>query len=467
MQLDSVLPTSAVKNKTRPQVIWICLLAALAGLLFGLDIGVISGALPLIAKEYHLLDSQQEWIVSSMMVGAAVATLCSGFLAYRLGRKYSLLIAAASFCLGAIICTCAVSPEMLIVGRLILGVGLGVASYATPLYLSEITPKNIRGAMISAYQLMTALGILLVFLTNTAFSYSGNWRGMLLVVAIPSLVFLFGALFLPRSPRWLMMHGREEAARAVLLRLRNSSEEVENELREIKEQLNVKQQGWHLFKENKNFRRSVGLGIVLQIMQQFSGVNVMMYYAPRIFHEIGFTTTAEQMWGTVIVGFVMTIATFIAVGFVDRWGRKPMLYIGFITMGIAMSVVGTLLGGDALTAVEKGITVAMLLLFIVGFSMSAGPLIWLLCSEIQPLKGREFGITCSTFTCHIAGMIVSATFLSLLNTLGSAHTFYLYALLNIVALVIIYLFVPETKNISLEQIEQNLMAGKKLRSIGR
>ncbi|HGY1212960.1 sugar porter family MFS transporter [Citrobacter braakii] len=467
MTLDSALPTAAKKHKTRPQVIWICLLAALAGLLFGLDIGVISGALPLIAKEYQLLDSQQEWVVSSMMVGAAVATLCSGFLAYRLGRKYALLIAAASFCLGAIICTCAVGPGMLIVGRLILGVGLGVASYATPLYLSEITPKNIRGAMISAYQLMIALGILLVFLTNTAFSYSGNWRGMLLVVAIPSLVFLFGALFLPRSPRWLMMHGREEEARIVLIRLRNSREEVENELSEIKEQLNVKQQGWNLFKENRNFRRSVSLGIILQIMQQFSGVNVMMYYAPRIFHEIGFTSTAEQMWGTVIVGFVMTLATFIAVGFVDRWGRKPMLYAGFITMGFAMSIVGTLLGGDALSALEKGITVTMLLLFIVGFSMSAGPLIWLLCSEIQPLKGREFGITCSTFTCHIAGMIVSATFLSLLNSLGSAHTFYLYALLNIVALVIIYLFVPETKNISLERIEQNLMAGKKLRNIGQ
>ncbi|MBV8045038.1 sugar porter family MFS transporter [Pluralibacter sp.] len=467
MHLEDALPTAVPQVKTRPQVIWICLLAALAGLLFGLDIGVISGALPLIAKEYHLLDNQQEWIVSSMMVGAAVATLCSGFLAYRFGRKYALLIAAAAFCMGAIICTCAVNPDMLIAGRLILGVGLGVASYATPLYLSEITPKNIRGAMISAYQLMIALGILLVFLTNTAFSYSGNWRGMLLVVAIPSLIFLFGALFLPRSPRWLVMHGREDAAREVLLRLRNTQEEVENELREIKEQLRVKQQGWHLFKENRNFRRSVGLGIVLQIMQQFSGVNVMMYYAPRIFREIGFSSTAEQMWGTVIVGFVMTIATFIAVGLVDRWGRKPMLYIGFITMGIAMSVVGTLLGGEALTALEKGVTVTMLLLFIVGFSMSAGPLIWLLCSEIQPLKGREFGITCSTFTCHIAGMIVSATFLSLLNTLGSAHTFYLYALLNLFAIAIIYLFVPETKNISLEHIEQNLMSGKKLRHIGR
>lgn len=467
MQIENASPAWSPRMRTKPQVIWICLLAALAGLLFGLDIGVISGALPLIAKEYHLLDNQQEWIVSSMMVGAAVATLCSGFLAYRLGRKYALLIAAASFCLGAIICTCATGPDMLIAGRLILGVGLGVASYATPLYLSEITPKNIRGAMISAYQLMIALGILVVFLTNTLFSYSGNWRGMLLVVAIPSLIFLFGALFLPRSPRWLLMHGREDGAREVLLRLRNSPQEAEEELKEIKEQLQVKQQGWNLFKNNIHFRRSVTLGIVLQIMQQFSGVNVMMYYAPRIFREIGFTSTEEQMWGTVIVGFVMTLATFIAVGFVDRWGRKPMLYIGFITMGIAMCIVGTLLGGEALTLLEKGITVTMLLLFIVGFSMSAGPLIWLLCSEIQPLKGREFGITCSTFTCHIAGMIVSATFLSLLNSLGSAHTFYLYALLNLTALVIIYFFVPETKNISLEQIERNLMAGKKLRDIGR
>ena len=144
-----------------------------------------------------------------------------------------------------------------------------------------------------------------------------------------------------------------------------------------------------------------------------------------------------------------------------------MLYIGFIIMGLAMTAVGTLLDGEALSVLGRGITVTMLLLFIIGFSMSAGPLIWLLCSEIQPLKGREFGITCSTFTCHIAGMLVSASFLSLLNSLGSSNTFYLYASLNAVALLVIYLFVPETKNISLEQIEKNLMSGKKLRDIGQ
>lgn len=468
MSMEHVFPSDTLLiKKTKPQVIWICLLAALAGLLFGLDIGVISGALPLIARQYGLIDSQQEWVVSSMMIGAAAATLCSGFLAYRLGRKYALLIAAGAFCVGALICAGAVNPDMLILGRIILGIGLGVASYATPLYLSEITPKHIRGAMISTYQLMIALGILIVFLTNTAFSYSGNWRGMLLVVAIPSLIFLFGAFFLPRSPRWLMMHGRTEEARNVLIKLRSNMAEVDEEINEIKEQLQVKQQGWQLFKENGNFRRTVSLGIFLQIMQQFSGVNVMMYYAPRIFHEIGFTSTTDQMWGTVIVGFAMTVATFIAVGFVDKWGRKPMLYIGFIIMGLAMTAVGTLLDGEALSVLGRGITVTMLLLFIIGFSMSAGPLIWLLCSEIQPLKGREFGITCSTFTCHIAGMLVSASFLSLLNSLGSSNTFYLYASLNAVALLVIYLFVPETKNISLEQIEKNLMSGKKLRDIGQ
>lgn len=452
---------------TRPGVVWICLLAALAGLLFGLDIGVISGALPLMARQFGLIDQQQEWVVSTMMVGAAVATLCSGPLVYRLGRKYGLLIAAGCFCAGALLCAGAWGLFPLIAGRLMLGLGLGVASYATPLYLSEITPKHIRGAMISAYQLMIALGILIVFLTNTAFSYSGNWRGMLLVVAIPSLIFLFGVIFLPRSPRWLMMHGREEEACTVLERLRNTQEEVHQEMAEIREQLQVKQQGWHLFRDNRHFRRVVGLGILLQIMQQFSGVNVMMYYAPRIFREIGFVSSEGQMWGTVIVGAVMVAATFIAVFFVDRWGRKPMLYCGFAIMGGAMAAVGILLSAGISGLTDQVLVVVMLLLFISGFSMSAGPLIWLLCSEIQPLKGREFGITCSTFTCHIAGMIVSATFLTLLNTIGSSATFWLYSGLNLCAILIVFFLVPETRDISLEKIESNLMAGKPLRDIGR
>lgn len=455
------------KQKIKPMVVFICILATLAGLLFGLDIGVISGALPLMTKLFHLSTVQQEWVVSTMMVGAALATLASGPTSRIVGRKRCLLVAALLFCFGSSLVAAAWNYNSIIVGRFVMGLGLGVTTYVAPLYLSEITPKQIRGAIVSAYQMMIALGILIVFLSNTAFSYSGNWRGMLLVVAIPALVFLIGVLFLPFSPRWLVMRGRIDEARAALRRVRSNIEEIEDEIQDIIKQLALKHDGFGLFKTNKNFRRTFFLGIILQILQQFSGINVMMYYSPHIFKEIGFASTSGQMWGTVIVGAVMTITTFIAVAFVDKWGRRPMLFAGFAIMGIALAIVGTVLSLSHLTVIYQVIAVLMLLIFIGGFSISAGPLIWLLCSEIQPLKGREFGITASTVTCHISGMIVSATFLSLLNFCGGAHTFYLYAVLNLVALAIIFQFVPETKGISLEAIEHNLMEGRALRHIGR
>jgi len=201
-------------------------------------------------------------------------------------------------------------------------------------------------------------------------------------------------------------------------------------------------------------------------MQQFTGMNVVMYYAPRIFQDMGYATTA-QMWFTAIVGLTNVLATFIAIGLVDRWGRKPILYTGFAVMALGMGLVGTMMHLGIATHGEQLFTVAMLLLFIVGFAMSAGPLIWTLCSEVQPLKGRDFGIGCSTFTNWVANMIVGATFLTLLNSVGNAATFWLYAGLNVVFLVITFFLIPETKNVTLEQIERNLMAGKPLREIGQ
>ena len=172
------------------------------------------------------------------------------------------------------------------------------------------------------------------------------------------------------------------------------------------------------------------------------------------------------MWGTVIVGLVNVLATFIAIGLVDRWGRKPTLILGFIVMAVGMGALGTMMNIGMNSAAEQYFAIVMLLMFIVGFAMSAGPLIWVLCSEIQPLKGRDFGITCSTATNWIANMIVGATFLSMLNSLGSAHTFWVYAGLNVLFVFITLALIPETKNISLEHIERNLMAGKPLRNIG-
>jgi MFS transporter, SP family, galactose:H+ symporter len=455
-----------IKAHPRAATIFTCVLAALAGLMFGLDIGVISGATQFIQAEFRIDDRTIEWIVSAMMLGAAIGALGAGWMSSALGRKRSLILAATLFVAGSLLSGWAWSPATLIGARFVLGLAIGVATFTAPLYLAEVAPVRIRGAMISTYQLMITIGILVAFLSDTAFSYSGNWRWMLGVIAIPGALFLLGVLLLPDSPRWLMMRGRKAEAVVVLTRLRGDAAAVVSEVADIEEQLKTPQRGWHLFLQNSNFRRSVGLGVLLQVMQQFTGMNVVMYYAPRIFEGMGYNTES-QMWFTAVVGLVNVLATFIAIGLVDRLGRKPILYIGFTVMALGLGVVGTMMHLGIRTHVEQMFTVAMLLTFIVGFAMSAGPLIWTLCSEVQPLKGRDFGIGCSTFTNWIANMIVGVTFLSLLNGIGNAATFWLYAGLNLVFLVITFLLIPETKGVTLEQIERNLMAGKPLREIGQ
>lgn len=463
------MPDNTHKRRTsnKMMTLFVCFLAALAGLLFGLDIGVIAGALPFIAKEFNVSAHQQEWIVSSMMFGAAIGAIGSGWMSSQLGRKKSLMAGAVLFVAGSLFSALATSPDMLIVARVLLGLAVGVASYTAPLYLSEIAPEKIRGSMISLYQLMITIGILGAYLSDTALSYTGNWRWMLGVITIPALLLLIGVFFLPNSPRWLAARGNFQDAKRVLDRLRDTSEQAKRELDEIRESLKVKQTGWALFKTNSNFRRAVYLGILLQVMQQFTGMNVIMYYAPKIFEIAGFADTNQQMWGTVIVGLINVLSTFIAIGLVDRWGRKPTLILGFIVMAAGMGILGSMLHFGIHSVGAQYFAIAMLLMFIIGFAMSAGPLIWVLCSEIQPLKGRDFGITVSTTTNWIANMIVGATFLTLLNTLGNAPTFGLYALLNLLFIVLTLWLIPETKNVSLEHIERNLMQGKKLRSIGQ
>jgi len=223
-----------------------------------------------------------------------------------------------------------------------------------------------------------------------------------------------------------------------------------------------------MLRENPNFRRAIGLGVGLQVIQQLTGINVIMYYAPRIFKIAGFASTEQQLWGTVLVGVINVLATFIAIAFVDRLGRKPIMYAGFVVMGLAMVTVGSLFNMDLDKNPSYGLfAIAALLLFIVGFAMSAGPIIWVICAEIFPLQGRDLGVTFSTATNWIVNAIVGGTFLSLLAGLGNGNTFLLYGGLNALFIVFFLLFVPETKGVSLEKIEANLLSGKPLRRIGR
>ena len=354
-------------------------------------------------------------------------------------------------------------------GANLLGVAVGIASYTAPLYLSEMASENVRGKMISMYQLMVTLGIVLAFLSDTYFSYSGNWRAMLGVLALPALVLIVLVIFLPNSPRWLAEKGRHVEAEEVLRMLRDTSEKARDELNEIRESLKLKQGGWALFKVNRNVRRAVFLGMLLQAMQQFTGMNIIMYYAPRIFKMAGFTTTEQQMVATLVVGLTFMFATFIAVFTVDKAGRKPALKIGFSVMAI-----GTLVLGYCLMQFDNGtassglswLSVGMTMMCIAGYAMSAAPVVWILCSEIQPLKCRDFGITCSTTTNWVSNMIIGATFLTLLDSIGAAGTFWLYTALNIAFIGVTFWLIPETKGVTLEHIERKLMAGEKLRNIG-
>jgi len=495
-----------MENPSRPKpvgfiVYFIGFTAALAGLLFGLDVGVISGAQIYIQKDLGVDDQMIEWIVSALLWGAVVGALGSGILCNKLGRRRTILASGLLFAVGAIFCAAAPTAHILIVARFVLGLAVGMASFTAPLYLAEIAPQSVRGGMISMYQLMITIGILAAFLSDTVFagvadgeiaipeiqSTSGDldalyfaswvlsvahgnetWRLMLGMIAIPALIMFVGVLFLPESPRWLVLNGMKEKAKGVFKRLHLDDAEIEAEVLAIEESAKLPQKGWSLFLESANFRRAVFLGIGLQVVQQLTGINVIMYYAPRIFGMAGFASTAEQMWGTVIVGITNVLATFIAIAFVDRLGRKPIMFVGFVVMGLSLLAVGVIFHSGIEGNISLGYAAAgALLLFIVGFAMSAGPIIWVICSEIYPLSGRDFGITCSTGTNWITNAIVGMTFLTMVQSIGAGNTFLLYGAMNVLFIVFFILFVPETKGVSLEQIERNLMSGKSLRQIGR
>ncbi|NCD32975.1 MAG: sugar porter family MFS transporter [Spartobacteria bacterium] len=477
----------ASASKYKPLVYVVAFTAALAGLLFGLDIGVISGASGFIQKAFHASTMEIETIVSALLWGATFGAVFSGTVSKKLGRKKTLLFAAVLFALGSMSCAVSTSAKILIVCRFFLGIAVGVASFTAPLYLSEIAPKGIRGALISMYQLLITIGIVLAFMSDTYFAtycrihdvVGGHWRLMLGILVVPATIMFVAMYFLPNSPRWLCMVGRKEEAHHVLKKVRLTPEEIAEELDDIDKSLQDKQNGWQMLKTSMPFRKVILLGMGLQIIQQLTGINVIMYYAPKIFQIAGFATTAEQMWGTVMIGCINVLATFIAIAFVDSLGRKPIMYAGFTVMGVSMLSVGLCfkLGLENHPAIVGAagqanntlsfVAIMFLMLFIIGFAASAGPIIWVMCAEIFPTSGRDLGVTVTTTTNWVVNGIVGMTFLTLLNKFGHGNTFLMYGFFEVLFVLFFMKFVPETKGVSLEKIEENLMSGKKLKEIGR
>ncbi|MBX9578243.1 MAG: sugar porter family MFS transporter [Chthoniobacterales bacterium] len=449
--------------------------AALVGLLFGLGIGVISGAANYLQHDLKISDDFLELIVAAPLWGAVIGTLITGFFSQHWGRKKIMLLSALIFIAGSLLCSLSTSADQLLLARTLFGVAIGIASFITPIYISEIAPKKIRGTLMSLYIMLIATGVLMAFVSNTFIStgwlhcslISDPWRLMLGIVALPACMTFIGILFLPESPRWLFLNEFTERGVAVLQKIGCSPEQILQEKKEIATALHKKEKGFFLLKTSSPFRRVLLLGISLQVIQQITGINIVLFYAPRIFQFAGFSSTSEQLWGTIFIGIVNMLSTLIALFFIDKLGRKPIMTLGLLIMGISLATVGLLLKMDLqYHPVLANIAAGALLLFIFGFGMSAGPVVWLLCSEVFPLAGKDFGVTFSTAANWISNAIVSGTFLSLLHQFGNANTFLLYAVFQAFSLLFFFLFVPETKGVSLEKIESNLFSGLPLRKIG-
>lgn len=447
-------------------VIKVSIIAALAGLLFGLDIAYVNGALDFIIKEFNLTVEQSGDVAGYLLAGAAFGALFSGWLSRKFGRKKVLVLSASIFTCATVFTVAVHDFNLFLAARFLMGIGVGVASFVAPLYLSEIAPFKIRGALIAMYQLMITIGIFLMFISNAALESTGSWRMMLIVLLIPSVIMLIGTLTLPESPRWMALVGRFKDAENILKKIRSNPQEIEFELSEIKEAVQTKSSGSSLLTKGY-FLKVVLLGILLQTLQQFSGMNAFMYYSGKIFEAAGFTNPAV---GTIIIGLVNVLTTFIAIKFVDKLGRKPIMYIGLTILVISCAIVGYMFNlqaaGNALTQIQQYTLVGFCLFFVFGFAMSLGPVIWIMCSEIFPLEGRDLGVTITTMANWIINTIIGSYTLVWFKHLGVGHTFWMFGFACLLGFILIKFFTPETKDVPLEEMELNLKAGKALKDIG-
>jgi SP family galactose:H+ symporter-like MFS transporter len=439
-------------------------LSAIAGLLYGTDLGVISGALPLLNKEFNLTPLLEGWLVGSLMGGAVLGAHFAGKISNYYGRKKAILISSIIFLAGVCFVVFTQSITFLFIGRVFLGIGVGISSFAAPLYVSEIAPKEVRGKAISIFDFMISFGILATFFCNWLFSYLESWRAMFAVLFVPGILLFIGTLMVPKSPRWLASKGRDQDALNVLKEIRATHQEAERELQDIHENI-IKtgtHKGFKLFISNKNFRRSVGLGISLQAIGQFTGISIVLVFAPKLFEMAGFVGLQNQLLSTVLLGVVKVVSNIVAFMIIDKCGRKPMLYGGFLTIAIGLGLVAYSLFYTVPFCALIG-----LILFMIGFSFSGGPVVWTLSSEIQPLQGRDFGIGCSTLTNWLLNMILGTYFLVAVSKFGAGETFTFLTILNFLFLFFFYYFVPETKNVPLEHLEKNLLDGQPLRDLGK
>jgi sugar porter (SP) family MFS transporter len=381
------------------------------------------------------------------MIGAATA----GGIADRIGRRATLFAAGIIFFAGALVSALAPSEAILLCGRFIVGLGIGFSSVVAPLYISEVAPAGIRGALVSLYQFAITIGILVAYLVDFAFAAAGEWRWMLGLAVVPSLVLIGGMIAMPESPRYLFKIGLGEKARNELQRIYDDAPASAREEESILDSLRTKSAGLEAFRQ-PSMRYVLFIGITLAVLQQITGINTIIYYGPQIFQMAGFASASASIFAQTIVGTVNCLMTLVAIFFVDRIGRKPLLYAGLTGMFVALATLALSFAQPHLSGSLGTIALGSMMLYVGCFAFSFGPILWLLLAEIFPLPVRALGMSLSTLANWVGNFLVSQFFLTMVMRLGRPATFSIYALLCIVTILFVRAVVPETKQELLEQI---------------
>ncbi|HEX4362583.1 MAG TPA: sugar porter family MFS transporter [Pseudonocardia sp.] len=440
---------------------------ALGGILFGYDLGVISGVLPFIGKAWNLTSWDKGIITASLSVGAIVGALYSSRTNERLGRRRTIMVAAAIVIVGTLAATFSPTFFLLVVSRLIIGLGIGLSSSTVPTYLSELAPARLRGAMGALNQIFIVLGILIAFLVSYGLGPSGNWRAMFAGAIIPAAILLVGLIVLPETPRWLVKNGREEEARSVLISSHGGTADLDAEIATIRDVIRLDNEQPAKLRDlfAPWVRPMLIVALLLAVGQQFSGVNAINAYFPTMLITLGFATQAALLAG-VLLGVTKFVFTAWVVFVVDRWGRKPLLLIGNVIMVVTLAGAGFVVLNVHDTGTRGILMLIMMIFYLVGYELGWGAVVWVMMSEVFPLRVRAAGMGVGSVVLWAATGIVSAVFpiISDPKSLGIGYSMFLFAAINVVLFALTKWLVPETKGRSLEQIELDLRARTQIRA---
>lgn len=454
------------KDSNIGYVLFMAAVAALGGILFGYDTAVISGTTALVKNQFALTDMREGWYVGCALVGSICGVLAAGTLSDYLGRKLTMLISAALFSISAIGCALCGSFEALVAFRIIGGVGIGVVSIVSPIYISEVSPARIRGTLVSLYQLAVTAGFLLAYMANWGIDSNVNteitsdslwyrmfnteaWRGMLGSETLPALLFFCIIFFIPESPRWLITKGRISKASAVLSRIYNDKTEIDSQIRITKESLGEGSEGSWKDLLKPGILLAVIAGSAIAILGQFMGVNAVLYYGPKIFADAGFD---NPMFSTVLVGLVNFLTTILAVFIIDKVGRKQLIYWGVSGMILCLLCIGTYFAWGQTLGLGNGFMLTFFLLYVFCCAISISAIVFVLLSEMYPNSVRGRAMSIAGFALWVGTYLIGQLTPVLLGW-SPAGTFFIFAAMCMPYMLIMWKVIPETTGKTLEEIE--------------